>query len=255
MSPVSEPIGTVVTLDGRAAGKRANLPHTIAEELRRRVHAGELEPGAKLPGHRELAILFSVSVGSVREALSMLMGDGLIETHAGRGTFVSADARPAPPPSRPFGRHEIEQLIEWREVLELQSAVMAAKRATPEQLQRLSSLVDEMDAAASDPGRYPDADVEFHVALAEASGNRYVSDAITAIRPLLKSDMELGAAAIIGRFGSLDYSVASHRRILAAVAAGDAEGAREELLALITRHREFVLSLYALGLPELERGS
>ena len=56
--------------------------------MRRRILTGELPPGTRLPGHRELAQQYGVSVGSVREAISMLVSGGLIETQAGRGTYV-----------------------------------------------------------------------------------------------------------------------------------------------------------------------
>ncbi len=104
--------------------RRENLPASIAAELRRRIIQGELEPGAQLPGHRELASMYAVSVGSVREAISMLISAGLVETRAGRGTYV----------------------------------------------------------AAGSPGEYPDADVEFHLALAAAARNRYLLRALGDIR-------------------------------------------------------------------------
>ena len=68
--------------------RRANLPAGIAAELRGRILRGELQPGARLPGHRELAAMYAVSVGSVREAISMLVSARLVETRAGSGTFV-----------------------------------------------------------------------------------------------------------------------------------------------------------------------
>ena len=62
--------------------RRANLPASIASQLRGQILRGELGPGAQLPGHRDLASIYSVSVGSVREAISMLISTGLIETRA-----------------------------------------------------------------------------------------------------------------------------------------------------------------------------
>ena len=74
--------------------RRPNLPTTIANELRRQILHHELRPGQQLPGHRDLAAQFDVSLGSIREAISMLVSSGLVETHAGRGTYV-ADGSPA----------------------------------------------------------------------------------------------------------------------------------------------------------------
>ena len=86
---------TVPNSDSAAARplKRSSLPVDIADRMRRRILSGELPPGTRLPGHRELAQLYGVSVGSVREAIDMLVSGGLIETQAGRGTYVATRCR------------------------------------------------------------------------------------------------------------------------------------------------------------------
>src|ERR687897_3408077 len=236
--------------------RRRNLPAAIADQLRSQIRKGVLEPGERLPGHRELAASFSVSVGSVREAISMLTSTGLVETRAGRGTFVADVATrvqlEASPlhvtPSLPvLDRRAVEELIEAREVLELQIAQLAARRATPDQIEELRRRVDAMDAASANPNDYPDADIEFHLALAEAAGNRFLVRAMVDIRTLLKQDMELGAEAAIRRFGDLQVSVASHRELVAAIDAHDPERARRILSSIVSRNHEFVLGLYALA--------
>jgi GntR family transcriptional regulator, transcriptional repressor for pyruvate dehydrogenase complex len=237
--------------------RRENLPATIAGDLRRQIRSGDLEPGGQLPGHRELAALYSVSVGSVREAISMLISAGLVETRAGRGTYV-VDGEDLPPPTstvEPLGRREVEELIEAREVIELQLAELAARRASPEQLQKLKRCLAAMEAAAASPDGYPDADVEFHLALAEAAGNRYLLKAMTDTRALLKQDMELGAEAAIRRFGDLSISIADHRRLVEAIEAGDPEGARRVLAEIVSRNHRFVLGLYALGPSQQAAGA
>jgi DNA-binding FadR family transcriptional regulator len=237
------------------AVRRENLPASIATELRRRIVQGELERGAQLPGHRELAVAFAVSVGSVREAISMLISEGLIETRAGRGTFVADGAeaalrtRPAAPP---LDRREAEELIEARELIEVQIAGLAADRATPDQVQRLREAAARIEAAKADAAAYGDADVDFHLALAEAAGNRYLVRALTDVRALLKVDMELAAEVAIRRFGNLGFSVASHRQLVDAVASHDTDAARRTLAAMVKRNRESVLGLYAFGPPPPE---
>src|SRR4051794_19756633 len=145
--------------------RRSNLPLAIAEELRTQIESGELQPGEQLPGNRELAARFAVSLGSVREAISMLVSTALIETRAGRGTFVAKGrARTPATPGRPLERKEVEELIEAREVLELQIAAMAAERASAAQVAKLRDAVERMGAAASDAQAFPGADVEFHLA-------------------------------------------------------------------------------------------
>jgi len=233
--------------------RRGNLSAGIADRLRTEIGQGRFKPGEQLPGHRALASIFGVSVGSVREALSMLISEGRIETRAGRGTFVAArsggsrPARALAPVPPPLERKAIEELIEAREVLELQIAAMAARRASAAQVDELRRHVERLQEAASSPAAFLDADLEFHVVLAEASGNRYLVQAMTEIRLLLKEDMELAAETAIRRFGDLRLSVDSHRRLVDAIAGHDADAAREILAGMMSRNHEFVLGLYALA--------
>lgn len=240
--------------------RRENLPATIAARLRKQILDRELPPGTRLPGHRELAQQYAVSVGSVREAISMLISAGLVETRAGRGTFV-VDQGPFVPASadgmlgdghegRMLERREVEELVEAREVIESELAAMAARRRTAETIARLRAAVERMEVASASPAAYPEADVEFHLALAEAAGNRYLLRAMLGIRSLLKRDMELGAEAAIRRFGDLRVSVESHSRLVDAIESGDDELARSVASTIVRRNRDFVLALYALGPQE-----
>jgi DNA-binding FadR family transcriptional regulator len=231
--------------------RRENLPASIAAELRRRILGGDLKPGSQLPGHRELAAMYEVSVGSVREAISMLISANLVETRAGRGTYVAdgASVRELEEPSPQLTRREVEELVEAREVIESQLAALAAERASAEQIGKLRRAVRRMEEAAANPVDYPDADVELHLVLAEAAGNRYLLRAMTDIRALLKQDMELGAEAAIRRFGDLRISVEDHRRLVEAVADRDPERARTILCSIVRRNRDFVLGLYGMAPP------
>lgn len=182
----------------------------------------------------------------------MLISTGLIETRAGRGTYITEPTAAAETGALapPLQRKEVEELTEARRVIEVQLAALAAERATPEQVNALRHAVEKMDAAAANAYDYPEADVEFHLALAEAAGNRYLLRAMLDIRSLLRQDMELGAEAAIRRFGDLRISVASHRRLLEAIEARDPEAASKLADEIVSRNQKFVLGLYALGVPQ-----
>jgi GntR family transcriptional regulator, transcriptional repressor for pyruvate dehydrogenase complex len=233
----------------KQAVRRPNLPAMIANRLREQIVSGELKPGSKLPGHRELAAAHAVSVGSMREAISMLISNGLIETRAGRGTYVTAAPQGAARPraGMPLAREEVEELTEARRVIEVRLAALAAERATPEQIEALTRATERLEAASANPYEYPDADVDFHLVLAEAAGNRYLLQAMVDIRALLRQDMELGAEAAIRRFGDLGPSVESHRRLLTAIADNDPVRAAEVADEIVSRNQKFVLGLYALA--------
>jgi GntR family transcriptional repressor for pyruvate dehydrogenase complex len=229
-----------------------NVPGAVAEALREQIRAGSAQPGDRLPGNRELAATYGVSMGSVREAISMLSSEGLIETRAGRGTYVARGidrqagaAAVAPANDSVLERKYVEELIEAREILELQLVALAAQRASAEQVAKLGDIVDQMEQSITNPARYSSADVAFHLAVAEAAGNRVLLQAMANIRASLKREMELSAEVGARRHGDLRFSADSHRRVLNAIEAGDADLARAEMFDIMSRHHEFVLSLYA----------
>lgn len=227
--------------------RTTNVPDAVAEALREQILSGAHAPGDRLPGNRDLALTFGVSMGSVREAISMLSTEGLIETRAGRGTYVARGVNAPPSPSVPdvvLKRKSVEDLIEAREILELQLVALAAQRASDAQVEHLARLVDDMEAAVHNPARYSTADVAFHLALAEAAGNMVLSEAMANIRASLKREMELSAEVGARRYGDLQFSADSHRRVLVAIASGDSDAARAEMFDIMSRHHEFVMGLY-----------
>jgi GntR family transcriptional repressor for pyruvate dehydrogenase complex len=223
--------------------RRANLPATIAERLRQRIAEGSLRPGERLPGHRELAQQFSVSVGSLREAISMLVGDGLIETRAGLGTFVS-EGGSVSAGAPLLDRVQIEELIEARLVLESELSALAARRASEEEIAELRAIVARMEAAAVQPQRFLEADVDFHLTLARATHNRFLSNALSGVRSLLTRDLELGSEIGVRRYGGLQIAVAEHRAVVDAIEQRDEMAAREAMTKVVARNRDQVLSLY-----------
>jgi GntR family transcriptional repressor for pyruvate dehydrogenase complex len=226
--------------------KRANLPVSIAERIRRQIAQGQLKAGAQLPGHRELATLYSVSVGSVREAISMLVSEGLVTTRAGRGTFVVAsDDSLRMWSDRPLDRDEVEELVEAREALETHIAALAAERATPAQLAQLERAVEGMQADLSDATLFLEADIAFHMALADAAGNRFLLQALTSIHSMLRRDLQLSVEVGLRRHGNLGFAVARHRAVVDAIAAKDPVAARAAMNEIVIGNRAFVLGLYS----------
>jgi GntR family transcriptional repressor for pyruvate dehydrogenase complex len=235
--------------------RRANLPSSIADRLRRQIATGQFKAGEQLPGHRELAAMYSVSVGSVREAISMLVSEGLIATHAGRGTFVAAgnDILPTSWSGSPLDRKKVEELIDAREALEGAIAEWAAVRATPEQIDKLRTIIERMQESHNDPSMFLQADVELHLMLAESADNRYLHQAMAGIRSMLRRDLELSAELTLRRLGDLQHPVDEHRRLVEAVAARDPDGARAAMINVIALNRENVLGMYSHAPVQIAR--
>lgn len=217
---------------------RSTLANMIIAQLRDMILNGQVKPGERLPGHRDLAGMFGVSVTSVREAISALISAGMLETQAGYGTFVSQTPQLDAAFSTWLGvasndENEMRELIEARSVLERTIARLAAMRATPEQIQQMHEVVFEMRGYLTSPEKYLEADLTFHMTMAAAAQNRVLLRAMYAIRTLLRRELQLNLEHGLARHGDVTYSVVSHEKLVEAIAAHDpiaAEAVIDEIM-------------------------
>lgn len=214
------------------------LYEKIVSQIEGRILAGELKPGDHLPAERELAEQFRVSRTAVREAVKTLAEKGLVQVRPGRGTFVTNDTSEAVRLSlgrmlrisQPEGsRH----LVEVREIFEPETAMLAAQRAADEQLSAMREAVATMDAALADADTYIEADLDFHLALAEASQNFLILALIDSIVDLLREQR----LTIFRVEGGPQRGQAHHKRILEAVSRRDPEAARAAMRAHLAQVR------------------
>src|SRR5689334_15089404 len=146
------------------------LYRQIADQIAGLIERGEYGPGERLPPERDLAKQLGVSRPSVREALIALEVEGYVEVRIGSGVYVverpasGADARPAED-SGPF------ELIKARWLIEAECAALAAKHATRTQVRAIEDALDRMEAERVRGAMPLDADRQFHLRIAEASGN------------------------------------------------------------------------------------
>lgn len=199
---------------------------TLVDVLRARIVDGDLTPGQPVPSESELVEEFGVSRTVVREAMSRLQAGGLVETHRGRGSFVLAR-----PSGQAFGldvaalRSTAEriELLEFRTAVETEAAALAAARGSAEQVAAVQRAAAAFARVADHPADAVGADFAFHVAVAAASGNRYLLDLLATLgEPMIA----MPSARLRGGAGGVPDVVAEHASIAAAVARGDAETAR-----------------------------
>jgi GntR family transcriptional repressor for pyruvate dehydrogenase complex len=155
-----------------------------------------LRPGDTLPAEGQLAADFGVSRPIVREALRALAERGVVKIVNGRGAvLVPLDNRPL---SAWFERAVTEnagavtELMWVRRGIEVQAARLAAEHATAAQLDALGRTAATMRAALGDPDRYIDLDTQFHLELAEATGNTLIVHLMQAIREILRGSVSEG---------------------------------------------------------------
>jgi GntR family transcriptional repressor for pyruvate dehydrogenase complex len=232
---------SVPTITGPGAVKEDEMPmykavrasrlyEQIVEQIEQSIREGKLKPGEQLLAERELAQQFGVSRTAVREAVKTLSEKGLVEAYSGRGTFVTANK----PSSM---RHSLDSflkdgdlknygyLAELREILEPELTALAAARIEEQQLTMMREAVAAMDRNMGQPDAYIEADLDFHLALAEAAGNPLVLSLLDSIVILLR-EQRLGIFTVDG---GPERGQSHHRIILDAIERGDAARAREAM--------------------------
>ncbi len=159
----------------------------LAARLRELIVSGHFAPGDLLPTERDLVVEAGLSRTSVRDALHKLESEGLISTKAGRtgGSMVTLPGRQSAARSvelfvRTHGIR-IESLLECRVAVEPTLARLAARHRTPAQLAEITALNDAFAASVDDVPRYKAINLDWHLAIARASGNEPLTALMEAI--------------------------------------------------------------------------
>lgn len=160
--------------------RKSTAPEMVVEQILKKLETGELKPGSQLPSQRELAQYLGVGRSSVREATNALAVMGYLEVLQGKGTFIRQEL-PSTDVSTAQLKAALEagsifDLMEARELLECKSAALAAERSDDKQLRRLRNAYDRIAGSGEDYQYFLEADLEFHYALAEATGNTVICE-------------------------------------------------------------------------------
>ncbi len=210
----------------------------VVDELGRRIAGGAWEPGDPLPVEDALAAEIGVSRGVLREAVKSLVAKGMLHVRPRTGTRVL-------PPEH--WNHLDRDVLRWkqagdatallrdttelRRIVEPEAARLAADRAGPDDVRALYDSLAAMEAAAAEPGRggYVEADIAFHRALLDASGNRLLGSLGRAVDIALEHSFLVSTQTP----GAVEASLPGHRAIVRAVEARDPAAAAAAVLALI----------------------
>jgi GntR family transcriptional repressor for pyruvate dehydrogenase complex len=211
--------------------RREPLAAEVARRLVDYLLSGGVEPGGRMPSERQLAEAFGVGRSAVREAIAALTLIGLIEVRHGDGTYLKRPDSPLLPQVVEWGLLLGEQrtidLVEARQLIEVDIAGLAARRRTDDDLDDLERILARMKQESRDGAQtaaFVDADVEFHLRLAESARNSALRDVLSSIQALLR--------AWIGRViaeGYRDISYAEHVPIFEAVRARDGRAAEDAM--------------------------
>ena len=239
---------------GGGSGTAVKAYEQVADVLRRRVVAGELEPGTRLPTETTLASDFGVSRATVREALRLLAAQSLVRTAKGAtgGSYVTvpsagnlsaslrsgigllADARDV----------SLEELLEARQLLEVPAARLAARRRRDHDLERLRAAIP-VRPLELEPQEQFAYNSDFHTVVLEASGNVLLAIAAQPVFDVLQTRL------VRSHLGARFHRTINghHRSIAAAIEAGDEDAAGGEM----HDHVEFLRPFYEKAWRALEK--
>jgi GntR family transcriptional repressor for pyruvate dehydrogenase complex len=218
--------------------QRTNVVDEIVDQLM--AYVAELRPGDRIPPERQLVRQLGVSRSSMREALRVLSSLGLLEVREGRGTFVAeGDGRllnQALMVSALVGGPTAHELHEVRAHVEPFAARLAAQRAGPEHRAEIEACLARQAAALDSVDRFLEADLAFHLAIAQAAQNRFLVQLLRTIRALNTARM----ATLLAARADMRLRYEEHRTIYRGIAAGDPAAAE----AAMDRHMRIFTSVF-----------
>jgi len=214
----------------------------LAAEIQGLITAGEFKPGERLPSERALAERLDVSRTSVREAIIALELQGAVEVRGGSGIYVCAP-RPAitQPAYLPAGGPGPFELLRARCLIESEIAAQAALTRKDADLDRIFAALSDMREYMDDKRRNEAADREFHLRIAESTGNSVLLQMVTALWDHAKGPIWTRADQHFHTPALRMASQADHQRVFDALLACDPVAAK----AAMQGHLERVIAEFA----------
>ncbi len=216
--------------------KKQQLVDQVIEHLSNMITSGTYKIGDKLPAEPKLMEELGVGRSTLREAIRALAHNEILEVKQGDGTYIRSFPSSGEPLKQRLRRAKVDEVQAVRRTLELEIARLAAKQHKKSDLKLILGHLKSRRAALArnDIPALLDADVAFHCALAEATGNEVLADLYRTFALSLRE-------ALATLWDALDHDqskiAALHDDLFEAVKAGDAAGAVSITLALLDRHR------------------
>ncbi|TCC28370.1 FadR/GntR family transcriptional regulator [Kribbella sindirgiensis] len=217
---------------------RSRLYEQVADQISTWIIENDLLPGDRLPPERELAQRLGVSRATLSQALVALEVIGAVMVRHGDGTVLTDRARTAPVMEAIRAHADrLPEIIEARDALESKLAALAASRRTDGDLTAIRSALETMERDIEAGGRGVEGDEAFHGAVTAAARSGLLAKMMTAIHDLIR-ETRLESLSQPGRPRE---SLAGHRKVADAIAAGDPDAA-----ALATHEHVMLVSDVAL---------
>ncbi|CDY77073.1 Transcriptional regulator PhnF [Caballeronia glathei] len=228
MNPSTPPVSSDA-LESSGTFSSGTLGERVAEKLLSKIRSDGLAAGTRLPSEHAMAVHFGVSRTVMREAIALLKSDGMLTTRKGSGAFVCKTALPHAAMVDPLTEQSVQSLLNLTEVrrgLEAETAALAAVRRTPGQLAEIEHALRRVEEAMAAGGDGVEEDVQFHLRIAEATGNPYWARFVEMFAQQIRLAIKVTRANEARRMDFVAQVREEHEKIVAAIAAGDPDRAR-----------------------------
>jgi len=210
---------------------RGSITREVTARLLDYLTSGDLSPGSRLPSERQLAEALQVGRSAIRESLAALEVLGIVDSRPGSGTYLrnhTSDLLPAIINwGLALGQSRTLDLVEARSELEVITARLAAQRATQGDIARLKVHLDRMTDSVDSLSDFIDADVAFHLEIANIAGNTALVDILHSVRSLLRVWIQ----RVVNADGNTGPTLDEHRRIFQAIRAASSVEAESAMRA------------------------
>ena len=243
-TPSSIPSGARVDPSMARPRRARGLVNEVMESLATSIREGVIKPGEKLPTESEIVARFDVSRTVVREAISRLQANRLVETRHGVGTFALA-------PAQDSGNFRIADvdfatvsdviaLLELRISLETEAAGLAAQRRTDANLQAMQDMLDAFAAAIEADSDALPSDFQFHMEVARSTGNRHFADLMSYLGTMIipRARVNTPNSAPEGRMAYLKRVHSEHESIFSAIRNQDTGAARAAMRTHLSNSKD-----------------
>lgn len=225
--------------------KRPSVGEMVCEQLKEFLFDGRWKPGDKIPPENDLAKAFGVSRVTIREALLRLSSLGLLESRFGGGTYVR-EITPglnmqAIVPAAYLDSRSVLDVIEFRQVMEVKTAGLAARRADPADIDDLREITARMAKHRNDAKKFAAADLDFHLQLAKITRNSLIIETMNVIKGFLDQTIY----RVVKHRGH-SQALAFHKRLLDAIERRDEAAA----MRIMEEHVDNMYTLMEKSLNE-----
>jgi len=206
---------------------RDTLTHQVKDAIKRFIIMEDLESGARLPTERELSESMSVSRNIIREALSVLEAEDVIERQVGRGTFVGKFDRKQLMTSVSIDINDndisMQTAREARAAMEIGAVGLIVERITDEEIENLKSILEVCERKYNEGKSPVKEDIDFHLALLNATRNKIIQDMAPLVMDVFRQRLLEAPSAMRDNPQRI---INEHRQIIAALENRDVVTAR-----------------------------